>query len=903
MEVCMDIDKNKLSPMMKKYLETKEQYSDCILFYRLGDFYEMFFDDALLASKVLNIALTGKACGLEERAPMCGVPYHSVSTYLAKLIESGYKVAIGEQVENPATAKGLVKREVVKIVTPGTLLENDTLENTKNNYLMTIYCEGQDSSITYVDITTGELNSTLINKNNIKDEVAKISPAEIISNDEEIVKSLKSLSQMSNIYLNYDFDQDLLNEKVLYNTFSKEYLSSLNIENNNLYKNSISIALNYIRNTQMIESTNISKINIYKSSDYMALDIFTRVNLELTQTIRGGSKKGSLLKVLDYTSTPMGARMLRKYIEQPLTNKTKIDYRLDVSESIKNDFILREELKNSLSKIFDLERICAKIAYERVMPKDLINLKNSISMLPNIIKTIVNSKVDILKDFADNIDPLYDIFELIENSILDEPSNNIKDGNIIKSEYSKELEELRNISDNGAYLIKDIEKREREKTGAKTLKIGYNKVFGYYIEMTKSALSQVDLDESYIRKQTLVNAERFITPELKEVEDKIINAEDKIKNIEYDIFKLIRNSVYENIERIQIVANIIAELDVYLSNAIMANKYNYVKPTINTSGRLEIKDGRHPVIEQIMGSENFISNDTYIDDENKINIITGPNMSGKSTYMRQVALISLMAHIGCYVPATSANIPILDRIFTRVGASDDLSQGQSTFMVEMNEVSQILSNATKDSLIILDEVGRGTSTYDGISLAWSIVEYIHDNIEAKTLFATHYHELTELENKYKNIKNYSVQVKEDGDNIVFLRKIIPNAADRSYGIYVAKLAKLPDEVISRADKILSELEKNHIYNATSIDKSNEYINSEISDFKNNQVKKYENLKENNFIQDPKQPVQLIFNTETIENSEYEEFVDSILEIDLMNSTPMDIMTVVYELQKKAKEIK
>lgn len=883
----MKIDKQKLSPMMKKYLETKEEYSDCILFYRLGDFYEMFFDDALLASKVLNIALTGKSCGLEERAPMCGVPFHSVDSYIAKMVEDGYKVAIAEQVEDPATANGLVRREVIKIVTPGTLLETDDGESS-NSYLMSIYSnESDDIGVAYYDIKTGELNASKISRINLKDEVSKICPKEIISNSQAIISDLEMISKLARIYLNNVVDDALMDEGILLERFEDEYLTANNIKDDEILTKSISMVLNYIKITQMIETSNINSVNIQRNSDFMKLDLFTRVNLELTETIRGRNKVGSLLKVLDFTSTPMGARMLKKHIEQPLTNIRLIEDRLSIVDELFNNFVLRTDLKSYFSKIYDLERICSKIAYERVTPKDLVYLKNSIEVIPKVIEIINLSDSSRLKQKISKLDPLIDIWELIEHSILEEPSNNIKDGNIIKSEYSNELAELREISSNGAYLVQEIEKKEKELTGAKTLKVGYNKVFGYYIEITKVALTQAKLDDRYIRKQTLVNAERFITSELKEIEDKIVNAEDKIKNLEYEIFVSVRDSIYRNIKRIQDVANVIAELDVYLSHSIVAGKYDYVKPMMNNVGKLSIEDGRHPVIEQIIGTENFITNNTNIDNENSINIITGPNMSGKSTYMRQTALICLMAHIGTFVPARLAEIPIMDRIFTRVGASDDLAQGQSTFMVEMNEVSLILSNATKDSLIILDEIGRGTSTYDGISLAWSIVEYIHDNIKAKTLFATHYHELTELENKYENIKNYSIQVKEDGDDVIFLRKIIPSAADRSYGIYVAKLAKLPDEVIDRAGNILLELEKNHMYNSNSIEKSSDMTSSE------NNIKQVDNIElQNNTIQEDSITQEL--------NNKYKEFIDDIISFDLMNSTPIDMVNKLYELQKKAK---
>nr|WP_297574580.1 DNA mismatch repair protein MutS [uncultured Peptostreptococcus sp.] len=907
----MNIDREKLSPMMKKYLETKDEYPDCILFYRLGDFYEMFFDDALLASKILDIALTGKACGLEERAPMCGVPYHSASSYLSKLVEAGYKVAIGEQVEDPATAKGLVKRAVVKIVTPGTLLEDDSLERTSNKYLMAIYCHGQDASIAYVDISTGELNASLMPIDKVKNEVAKILPSEIISNSHDILSSLTPISDMANIYLNQDFDSVLLDYKIVGDTFDQAYLDKLGLGKDNLIIYSLAIVLNYITRTQMMKDSNINTINIYQSGDYMVLDLFTRINLELTKTIRSNKKKGSLLQVLDATSTPMGSRMLKKQIEQPLINKEMIDHRLDVTQEIKDDYILTDELKTSVSSIFDLERICAKIAYDRVSPKDLVNLKNSIGVLPSIIETISNSSASGLKSFISGLDCLDDIYELVNKSIMDAPSQGIKDGNVIKAGYSEELDQLRDISQNGAFMIKDIEQREREKTGTKSLKIGYNKVFGYYIEITKAALVQMDIDESYIRKQTLVNAERFITPELKEIEDKILNAEDKIKTMEYEFFKEIRNEIYKNIERIQIVASKIAQLDLYLSNAIIANRYKYTRPSINQEGILDIDGGRHPVIEQIIGEENFIDNDTSIGYDNMINIITGPNMSGKSTYMRQVALITLMAHIGSFVPARSANIPIVDRIFTRVGASDDLAQGQSTFMVEMDEVSQILSNATKDSLIILDEIGRGTSTYDGISLAWSIVEYIHKNIGAKTLFATHYHELTDLEGKYPRIQNHSVSVQEDGENVVFLRKIVQGAADKSYGIYVAKLAKLPDQVIERADQILAELEKKHIENSASIDQSNkDDIQLSFDTLLNPAQKSPSKIKDTNLLKETDERAEFHISTIKSEsfdnlkiiNDSYKVFIEEILDIDIMNSTPMDIMNTMYELQKKAKKI-
>ena len=846
----MEIDRKKLTPMMKQYIETKDKYKDCILFYRLGDFYEMFFEDAIVASKVLEIALTGKACGLDERAPMCGVPFHSANSYISKLVENGFKVAIGEQLEDPAKAKGIVKRDVIRVITPGTVLEGSLLENKRNNYLMSIYRKNNNLGVSYVDISTGEMNATLVAENRIVEEIAKVHPSEIILNDVSFTDKLSGILHIGNIYINEEFDTTLDDMSIIKEYFSEEYMESLDLDCEGLLESSIAVLLNYVFSTQKQTSSNINSINIYNSSEYMVLDMFTRTNLELTQTIRGGKKKGSLLNVLDKTSTAMGGRLLRKYVEQPLVNKEKIEYRLNIIEEIYSNFAKRQDLIEALKKIYDIERICGKIAFEKVSPKELINLKSSIEKLPLLKEIVAGSDFVMLKNYIDSMDDLYDIYELIDNSILEEPSITIKDGNIIKSEYNGELSELRDISKNGARIIKDIEAKEKEKTGVKSLKIGFNKVFGYYIEITKANLLQAKIDDTYIRKQTLSNSERFLTPELKEIEEKILNAKEKIKSLEYEIFVEIREEIYKNIDRIQRVAKMVADIDVYTSLAEVASLNGYVKPCINIDGKLDIKNGRHPVVENIVSRENFIPNDTYLNNgENIINIITGPNMSGKSTYMRQTAIISLMAHIGSFVPAEYANIPVMDRIFTRVGASDDLSQGQSTFMVEMNEVSMILENATKNSLVILDEIGRGTSTYDGISLAWSIVEYIQKNIKSKTLFATHYHELTDLEQEFDEVKNYSIDVQEDGNNVVFLRKIIPQAADRSYGIYVAKLAKLPDEVIERSARILEDLEKNHMSNMSVLNALG--CSDEADDFKI-QGKNYTSdvyVNKNNFVSD------------------------------------------------------
>lgn len=864
------MDINKLTPMMKQYIKVKEKYRDCILFFRLGDFYEMFFEDAIVASKTLEIALTKKACGLDEKAPMCGVPFHSCNSYIAKLVENGFKVAIAEQMTEP-TSKGIVERDVVRVVTPGTVLEDNLLENKKNNYLMSIFIENDDVSLSFVDITTGEISSTFLKKNKLIEEIAKISPTEILINDAYYIKYLKEISIFNHIYINENFDFSYLNEDIVYKYFTKDYIDSIKDYQN--IKNSLSILLNYIYSTQKQITNNINSINLYNTNEYMVLDMATRINLELTSTIRGNNKKGSLINILDKTSTSMGARLLRKYIEEPLINKDKINERLNIIEEIKDDFMLREDLINSLKNIYDIERICSKIAFEKVTPKEMLNLKYSLEKLPILKQLIKSSDTKILKTYIEDMDDLRDLYNLLDSSILEEPSISIKEGNIIKSSFNKELESLRDISKNGAFMIKEIENKEKEKTGIKSLKIGFNKVFGYYIEITKTNLNQINLDETYIRKQTLSNAERFITEELKDIEDKILNAQDKIKTLEYDLFVQIRDEVYKNIEKLQKISKIIANIDVFVSLATVAYVNNYVKPILNNENKIEIINGRHPVVEDMVGEENFIKNDTILE-KHAINLITGPNMAGKSTYMRQTAIICLMAHIGSFVPCEYANISILDRIFTRVGASDDLSKGQSTFMVEMSEVSNILENATEKSLVILDEIGRGTSTYDGISLAWSIVEYIQKNIKAKTLFATHYHELTLLEEKFNNIKNYSVQVKEENDNVVFLRKIQRGPANKSYGINVAKLAKLPDEVIQRANIILNELEN----------KENKIDSSVIVNQDND-----EKIKETT--------TQLSFEC-TGDFSLKEE----ILKIDLMKMNIGDIINTLYQLQIKAKNI-
>lgn len=887
---------SKLTPMMQQYMDVKNKYKDCILFFRLGDFYEMFFDDAIEASRVLEIALTGKNCGLEERAPMCGVPFHSAASYISKLVESGYKVAIAEQMEEAGKGKTLVKRDVVRVVTPGTVLEENLLENKKNNYLMSLYIKKDYTGICYVDISTGELSITKTKTALINEEIARISPKEILINDISYYSKIEKMAILNNVYINKEYNELFYeSDDILYNYFDNSYYENLNIIDNEFYKSPLIAIFNYIFLTQKHTKTNISKIDIVKTKNFMVLDTYTRRNLELKETLRNKKKKGSLLYVLDKTNTPMGGRLLRKFVDEPLKDKSKIETRLNLVEEAYNDFIFREDVQEILKEIYDIERLCGKIAFEKIMPKELINLKQSLENIPRLKEKILNSNNKNFKSLMTKMEDLEDIKELLEDSILESPSNTIKDGNIIKEEYDDRVKELRHISKNGAQIVKEIEAKEREKLNIKSLKVSFNKVFGYYIEITKANLKDLDIPLDYVRKQTLANSERFITQELKEIEEKILNSEEKIKEIEYNLFLEIREKLYKNINRIQKVAKTIASIDVFLSLGKIAYDNNYKKPNINTDNILDIKEGRHPVIEKLINDEQFISNNTYLDDKkDKIGIITGPNMSGKSTYMRQVAIITLMAHIGSFVPCDDANIPITDRIFTRVGASDDLSQGESTFMVEMNEVSNILKNATKDSLIILDEIGRGTSTFDGLSIAWAIVEYINKKICAKTLFATHYHELTELEDLFDGIRNYSVSVKESGEDVVFLRKIIKGGANKSYGIHVAKLAKLPNEVIKRSNQILKQLESSDItrnkdaklfkqltfdlgIDTKITDKHGiENVDSKDEDLKSSssEESKKENIDENNL-----------------------KILNKLKELDVSNTTPIDALNLLYELKK------
>ncbi len=809
------------SPMMQKYLETKEQYKDCILFYRLGDFYEMFFDDAITASRELELTLTGKDCGQEERAPMCGIPHHAAETYIARLIAKGYKVAICEQLQDPKEAKGIVERGVIRVVTPGTVIESNMLEERKNNFIMAVYKSGIYFGISVCDISTGEFYSAEIKDNNnfptLLDEIARFSPSEIITNTMmfDCTEEMQKIKERFSIYITKFnekyFNNDYKDLELKYDFVDNNERKIEDLKDKNFAVCSINALIEYLNQTQMTSLNHINKISIYNISKYMSLDISARRNLEITEKMRDKSKKGTLLWVLDKTSTSMGGRQLRRWLNDPLIDVNEINKRLNAVKELKEDIILRGDIIDNLKKVYDIERLAGKMAYGNANARDMITLKNSVSKLPYIKKVLENTKSPLLQELYINLDELIDIYELIEKSIVEDPPMTIKDGGIIKLGYDEEIDKLKTATTEGKNWILKLEAEEREKTGIKALKVGFNKVFGYYIEVTKSYLDQVP--ERFIRKQTLTNAERYITEELKNLENQILGAEEKVVNLEYNAFTEIRNEISKNITRLQKSANIVSTLDVLASFAQVAEDMNYCMPNVNSNGIINIKEGRHPVIEKMLGAGSFVENDTYLDkDENRLSIITGPNMAGKSTYMRQVALITLMAQVGSFVPATEANIGVVDKIFTRVGASDDLSLGQSTFMVEMMEVATILKEATANSLIILDEIGRGTSTYDGLSIAWAVAEFIADKEKcgAKTLFATHYHELTELEEKLDGIKNYSIAVKEKGEDIIFLRKIVRGGTDESYGIHVARLAGVPKAVTQKANEILKSLERKNI---------------------------------------------------------------------------------------------
>jgi len=801
----------KLSPMMEQYVATKEKYKDCILFYRLGDFYEMFFDDAILASKELEITLTGKDCGMEERAPMCGIPFHAADTYINQLVKKGYKVAIGEQVEDPKLAKGLVKREVIRIVTPGTNLSSESLEESKNNYLMCISYVGKNYGISVTDLSTGVFKTCQIQQaEKVVDEINKFQPSEVlyqagVEQVEEIHAVCERLqvshTEAPDYYFNLETDEETLKRQFHINS-----IEGLGLKDSPACVASCGALMQYLHETQMSSLSHINHIETYSVDSFMILDSATRRNLELTETLRDKQKRGSLLWVLDKTKTAMGARKLREFVEQPLLYKDAIEKRLDAIEAINKELIVREELREYLNTIYDLERLLTRIALKTANPRDLLAFKTSIQYLPDIYNLLRELPCERINEIYEDYDSLEDLYDLLEQAIVEEPPVSIKEGGIFKQGYRDEIDELRLAKTQCKTWLADLESKEREKTGIKGLKIKYNKVFDYYFEVTNSFKSLVP--DYFIRKQTLVNAERFTTDELNTLSGKILGAEDKLYALEYDCYVELREKLAAALVRVQKMAGYIAELDALCSLAYVADKNNYVRPSLNTDGVIDIKGGRHPVVEKMLANDSFVENDTYLNNaESRISIITGPNMAGKSTYMRQTALITLMAQIGSFVPAESANIGLCDRIFTRVGASDDLASGQSTFMIEMNEVANILRNATKDSLLILDEIGRGTSTFDGLSIAWAVVEYIADPniLGAKTLFATHYHELTELEGKLSSVNNFCIAVQEEGDDIVFLRKIIKGGADRSYGIQVARLAGVPEPVLKRAREICNEL--------------------------------------------------------------------------------------------------
>jgi len=877
-----------LTPMMKQYMETKSQYQDCILFYRLGDFYEMFFDDALTASRELEITLTGKNCGQEERAPMCGVPYHAVEGYLNRLVSKGYKVAICEQVEDPKTAKGIVKREVVRIVTPGTNLDTQALDDSRNNYIMCIVYIADRYGVSVADITTGDYFVTeFTDSGKLMDEICRFAPSEIICNEAFYMSGMDLDGMKDRLGITiysldaWYFDDAVCRQKLL-DHFKVSSFAGLGLADYDCGVISAGALLQYLLETQKNDLSNLTHITPYAAGKYMMLDSSTRRNLELCETLREKQKRGSLLWVLDKTKTAMGARTLRKYVEQPLIEKAEIERRLDAVQELKEQAISREELREYMGPVYDLERLITRISYGTANPRDLTAFRTSLEMLPPIRLILQDMECSLLKEICEDLDPLEDLCSLITDAIREDPPIAMKEGNIIRDGYNEEVDKLRRAKSDGKDWLAKLENEEREKTGIKNLRIKYNKVFGYYLEVTNSYKDMVP--DYYTRKQTLANAERYITPELKELEDMILGAEDKLYALEYEIYTEVRETVASQVERIQKTARAVAALDVFASLALTAERNNYTRPKINEKGVIDIKEGRHPVVEQMIPNDMFISNDTYLDDKkHRISIITGPNMAGKSTYMRQTALIALMAQVGSFVPAQSANIALSDRIFTRVGASDDLASGQSTFMVEMTEVANILRNATSKSLLILDEIGRGTSTFDGLSIAWAVVEYISDSrlLGAKTLFATHYHELTELEGKIDNVNNYCIAVKEKGDDIVFLRKIVKGGADKSYGIQVAKLAGVPDLVISRAKEIVEELSDEDITTRVS-----EIAERDRVSRKKPKAKKYDEVD--------------IAQMSLFDTVKDDDVLEELKNLDVGNMTPIDALNTIYRLQNKLK---
>ncbi|MDW8801936.1 DNA mismatch repair protein MutS [Clostridium sp. A1-XYC3] len=938
-----------LTPMMQQYLEVKEDCRDCILFFRLGDFYEMFFEDAEIASKELELVLTGRECGLDKRAPMCGIPFHAANSYISRLVNKGYKIAICEQLEDPSASKGIVRRGIVKVITPGTYTDSSFLEENKNNYIMSLYMEKEKNmtALCFADVSTGDFNctETSFDLSVVLDEISKYSPKEILIQenlDDEIIESIKERIQVTFSRLGEEFFLAKTEEVI-----AKQFANVKTNEYSAILLKCCGGLLKYVMETQKTSLNHINEFNYYSIVDYLSIDSNSRRNLELTESLREKSKKGSLLWVMDKTNTAMGGRQLRKWIEQPLIDKTSIQKRLDSVEEILSNMSIHEDLKDALKEIYDIERLVGKISSKSVNAKELIFLKNSIEKIPYVKNILGFFQSGLMADMYENLDELQDIYKLLDEAILESPSISVKEGNIIKEGYNKEVDEFKIAKAHGKEWIASLENSEREITGIKSLKVGYNKVFGYYIEITKSNLNSIP-EGRYIRKQTLANAERFITPELKEMEEKILGAEEKLINLEYEIFVQVREEVEKHVDRMQKTAKTIAELDCLSSLAVIALENNYCKPKITNNEEVCIEEGRHPVVEKIIPSGSFVSNNININaSDEQLLVITGPNMAGKSTYMRQVALIVIMAQIGSFVPAKAAKISVCDKIFTRIGASDDLASGKSTFMVEMWEVSNILKNATNKSLILLDEVGRGTSTYDGLSIAWAVVEYICNNkrLKCKTLFATHYHELTKLEGILEGVKNYSVSVKEIGSDIVFLRKIIRGGADQSYGIEVAKLAGLPDEVIRRAKDILNRIE-NESANDINIDqftKTNTPITKEDSNcdlYLNRDaaisVNEQEDSKEKEIALDKLEDSQSISLDQVKKDSlinkeklmsldtnfeekkkaadtnlslqmdfgdiEKENLIKEITNIDILNMTPMDGFNKLYELIKRAKTL-
>ena len=882
------IDLSQLSPMMQHYMETKKEYPDCVLFYRLGDFYEMFFDDALTVSKELEITLTGKDCGLSERAPMCGVPFHALDAYLSRLVQKGYKVAIAEQMEDPRQAKGLVKREVIRVVTPGTITSSQVLDETKNNYLMGIVYMDGIYGISTADISTGDFMVTEVDSDReLFDEINKFSPSEIICNNAFYMSGV-DMDELKNRYqvvisaLDSRFFGEESCRRILMEHFKVGALVGLGLED---YATGIIAAgavMQYIYETQKSTLEHITTITPYSTGQYMVIDTSTRRNLELVETMREKQKRGTLLWVLDKTKTAMGARLLRACIEQPLIHRDEIIKRQNAVEELNMNYISREEICEYLNPIYDLERLIGRISYKTANPRDLIAFRSSLEMLPYIKRILGEFNSELLAELGRELDPLQDIFQLIGDAIVEEPPITVREGGIIKDGYNQEADKLRHAKTEGKNWLAELEAKEKEKTGIKTLKVKFNKVFGYYFEVTNSFKDQVP--DYYIRKQTLTNAERFTTDELKQLEDIIMGAEEKLVSLEYDLFCEVRDKIGAEVIRIQKTAKSIAGIDVFCSLSVVATRRNYVKPSINDKGVIQIKNGRHPVVEQMMRDDMFVANDTFLDNgKNRLSVITGPNMAGKSTYMRQVALIVLMAQLGSFVPAQEADIGICDRIFTRVGASDDLASGQSTFMVEMTEVANILRNATRNSLLVLDEIGRGTSTFDGLSIAWAVIEHISNSklLGAKTLFATHYHELTELEGTIAGVKNYCIAVKEQGDDIVFLRKIVRGGADKSYGIQVAKLAGVPDSVIARAKEIAEELSDADI---TARAKEIAEISSNITQHKAVPKPDEVDLQQLSFF-------------DTVKDDDIIRELDSL---ELSTMTPLDAMNTLYRLQTKLK---